>query len=65
MKSHLTKEQCFKKSKVPLDQKEAFFMGWYACGNEINQGEDSDWLQERLYAEDFLRKPQNVEDDDE
>lgn len=56
MKSHRTKEQCFAASELPEKMREAFYKGWYAAGNEINEGEDSDWLQERLYAEDFLKR---------
>lgn len=54
MKSHRTKEQRFDLSKLPENMRDAFYAGWYAAGSEINEGEDSDWLQERLYAEDFL-----------
>lgn len=62
MKSHRTLEQCFELSKLPETHRKAFEQGWYCCANEINQGEDSDWLQERLYAEGFLLKEK--EDDD-
>jgi len=62
MKSHRTKEESFKCSGLDPKHKDVFFAGWYAAGNEINQGEDSDWLQERLYENDFLRKD---DDDDE
>ena len=56
MKSHRTKEKSFECSGLDPKHKDAFFAGWYAAGNEINQGEDSDWLQESLYENDFLRK---------
>jgi hypothetical protein len=44
--------------------KDIFAEGWYACANEINEGEDSDWLQERLYEEGFLRKYEDNKDDE-
>lgn len=56
MKSHATKEQRFAASGLPESERAAFYIGWYACGNEINQGEDSDWFQERLIAHDFLHE---------
>jgi hypothetical protein len=56
MKYHKTLDQCFKDSNLPKSQRAAFEQGWYCCASEINNGEDSDWLQERLYAEGFLYK---------
>ena len=54
MKSHATKEQCFIQSGLDESFRDSFYKGWYACGNEINQSEDSDWLSLRLLGEDFL-----------
>ena len=62
MKFHLNKEQCYEnflaRTKTPRSEASyaAFVAGWYAAGTQINEGEDSDWLQERLYEEDFLEK---------
>lgn len=55
MKTHLNKEESFFQSNLPEALRPAFYAGWYACGHEINEGEDSDWLQERLKEEDFLK----------
>ena len=55
MKWHNNKEQSFEKSGLPENLREAFYAGWYSAGNEINQGEDSDYLQERLLENDFLK----------
>ena len=60
MKWHLNKDQCYDnflaRTKTPPSEASysSFVAGWYSCGTQINQGEDSDWLQERLKAEDFL-----------
>jgi hypothetical protein len=54
MKTHRTKEQRFEQLGLSEEMRSAFYQGWYAAGNEINEGEDSDWLQERLYENDFL-----------
>lgn len=59
MKYHKTKEQKFKDSGLPEQFREAFYLGWYSAGNEINEGEDSDWLQEQLYENDFLKKDED------
>jgi hypothetical protein len=62
MKFHLTLEQCYdayleRSGKKPsLEIYESFAEGWYDCAREINEGEDSDWFQERLYEEGFLVK---------
>ena len=56
MKAHDTKEDAFIKSGLPDDMREAFYSGWYAAGAAINEGEDSDWLNERLYKNDFLNE---------
>ena len=62
MKSHATKEQCFASSGLPESERAAFYMGWYAAGNQINEGEDSDYLQERLIENDFLHPVDSEED---
>ena len=62
MKSHRNKEECFKASRLPENQRSAFYAGWYAAGNEINEGEDSDWLNERLRDNDFLEPLGDDED---
>lgn len=54
MKFHLTKEESFKRSGLPKSMESAFFKGWYAAGHEINEGIDSDVLQEQLSENDFL-----------
>lgn len=54
MKWHLTKEQSFDRANLPENMRTAFYTGWYAAGDEINNGEDSDWLSERLRANDFI-----------
>jgi hypothetical protein len=54
MKQHRNKEKSFDCSGLPEEMRAAFYKGWYAAGTEINQGEDSDWLQESLYTNDFL-----------
>lgn len=54
MKRHRTKEQAFAISKLHESQRGAFYAGWYAAGSAINEGEDSDWLSERLTANDFM-----------
>lgn len=54
MKSHDTKEQRFFRTGLPESERAAFYLGWYAAGNEINEGEDNDDFQERLIANDFL-----------
>lgn len=64
MKSHATKEQCFAGSGLSEDKRAAFYAGWYAAGNEINQGEDSDWLSESLKANDFLEPDEKPDEDD-
>lgn len=56
MKSHATKEQRFAASGLPESDRAAFYLGWYACGDEINQGEDYDLFEERLREHDFLHK---------
>jgi len=56
MKSHSTKEEAFLFSNLPEKLRAAFYLGWYACGNEINQCEDSDALNEVLLSEDFMKK---------
>lgn len=55
MKLHRTKEQCFELSGLPEESKQAFYMGWYSAGSEINRGWDSDLLQENLLKYDFLK----------
>ncbi len=55
MKTYRTKEQRFEGSGLPEEMREAFYAGWYACGAEINEGEDYDDFQYRLYANDFLK----------
>lgn len=62
MKSHRNKEQCFKDSGLPARFQHAFYKGWYACGNQINEAEDYDDFQERLYEHDFLEKEYPDED---
>ena len=54
MKWHPTKEQAFTSSGLSEDKRIAFYSGWYAAGNAIDEGEDSDWLSERLKANDFI-----------
>lgn len=56
MKSHATKEQRFARTGLPESDRAAFYLGWYACGDEINQGEDYDLFEERLIENDFLHK---------
>ncbi len=51
----MSKEQCFESYDLPEEKREAFYAGWYAAGAQINEGEDSDDLQLRLEAFDFLR----------
>jgi hypothetical protein len=63
MKSHKTKEQRFNNSGLPEASRKTFYAGWYAAGTEINEGEDSDWLQERLYAGDFLKVDGDSDED--
>ena len=74
MKYHKTLDECFIAycrnadswitvlllSGIKLEHlREIFEEGWYACASEINNGEDSDWLQERLYEEGFLKESNN------
>ena len=56
MKNHPTKEEAFTSSGLPENQRTAFYSGWYAAGSAINEGEDSDWLNERLRENDFLKE---------
>ena len=63
MKFHKTKEACFASSKLPEEMRKSFYRGWYAAGTQINEGEDSDWLQERLYKEDFLKRDDDYDYD--
>ena len=56
MKWHPTKEQAFERRHLPENQREAFYAGWYAAGDAINEGEDSDWLSDRLKANDFIKE---------
>lgn len=54
MKSHRTKEQRFEYSGLSESERAAFYLGWYAAGQEISQGEDYDSFDERLLENDFL-----------
>jgi hypothetical protein len=61
MKWHRTKEECFDEfTRNTLGRNisiaEAFYAGWYNCADEINNGYDSDDLQEQLETGDFLIK---------
>lgn len=62
MKSHRTKEQRFALAGLPESMRDAFYKGWYACGTEINEGEDYDDFQERLYENDFLEPREEPEE---
>lgn len=63
MKTHRTKEQRFEASGLPEHVREIFYAGWYAAGEEINEGEDYDDFQERLYANDFMKRDGDKDDD--
>jgi hypothetical protein len=54
MKSHATKEECFDYLSLPKSVRAVFYMGWYAAGNQINNGLDSDDVHEQLEENDFL-----------
>jgi hypothetical protein len=67
MKFHRTKEECFEEfmrntSSRSITPAEAFYAGWYNCADEINNGYDSDNLQEQLETGDFLLR-ENTEGD--
>lgn len=62
MKTHRTKEKRFAVSGLPESERAAFYLGWYACGDEINEGEDYDDFQERLYENDFLHREDKSEE---